>query len=43
MGEGNRVAGVTLLTFTKMPGPHAYTAWAVIGLAGLAKAVVGLF
>ena len=31
MGEGNRVAGVTLLTFTKMPGPHADTAWAVIG------------
>ena len=32
-----------MLTFTVRPGPHADTAWAVIGLAGLAKAVVGLF
>ena len=41
MGEGNRVASVTLFTFTKISGPHADTAcgW----LAGLAKAVVGLF
>ena len=31
MGEGNRVAIVTLFTFTKRPGPHADTAWAVIG------------
>ena len=31
MGEGNRVANVTLFTFTKMPGPHGHTAWAVIG------------
>ena len=23
MGEGNRVASVIMLTFTKMPGPHA--------------------
>ena len=32
MGEGNRVASVTLFTFTKRPGPHSYTAWAVVGL-----------
>ena len=25
-GEGNRVAIVTLFTFTKGPGPHAHTA-----------------
>ena len=41
MGEGNRVASVIMLTFTKMPGPmlpftnmpgpHADTAWAVVG------------
>ena len=44
MGEDNRVASVTLFTFTKRPSPHADTAWAVRGwLAGLAKAVVGLF
>ena len=24
MGEGNGVAGVIMLTFTKMPGPHAH-------------------
>ena len=30
MGEGNRLAGVTLFTFTIRPGPHADTAWAVI-------------
>ena len=45
MGEGNGVASVIMLTFTKMPGPHADTAWPVVGqlVAGLAKAVVGLF
>ena len=31
MGEGNTVTSVTLFTFTKRPGPHAYTAWAVMG------------
>ena len=31
MGEGNAVASVIMLTFTKMPGPHADTAWAVVG------------
>ena len=31
MGEGNVVASVTMLTFTKRPGPHADTAWAVVG------------
>ena len=31
IGEGNRVASVTLFTFTKRPGPHADTAWAVMG------------
>ena len=41
MGEGNGVASVTMLTFTKRPGPmltfkkrpgpHADTAWAVVG------------
>ena len=40
MGEGNGVASVfmltftkiyPILTFTKMPGPHADTAWAVVG------------
>ena len=33
-GEGNGVASVInviMLTFTKMPGPHADTAWAVVG------------
>ena len=49
MGEGNRVASVILFTFTLKPDPHAHKAcvkppppgfgW----LAGLAKAVVGLF
>ena len=29
MGEGNGVASVIMLT--KMPGPHADTAWAVVG------------
>ena len=24
MGEGNGVASVIMLTFTKMPGPHAH-------------------
>ena len=37
MGEGNGVASVIMLTFTKMPGPGCGC------LAGLAKAVVGLF
>ena len=31
MGVGDGVASVIMLTFTKMPGPHADTAWAVIG------------
>ena len=31
MGEGNGVASVAMLTFTKRPGPHADTAWAVVG------------
>ena len=31
MGEGNGVASVIMLTFTKMPGLHADTAWAVVG------------
>ena len=31
MGEGNGVASVIMLTFTKMLGPHADTAWAVVG------------
>ena len=31
MGEGNGVVSVIMLTFTKMPGPHADTAWAVVG------------
>ena len=31
MGEGNGVASVNMLTFTKMPGPHADTALAVVG------------
>ena len=31
MGEGNGDASVIMLTFTKMPGPHADTAWAVVG------------
>ena len=31
MGEGNGVASVIMLTFKKMPGPHADTAWAVVG------------
>ena len=31
MGEGNGVASVTMWTFTKRPGPHADTAWAVVG------------
>ena len=31
MGECNGVASVIMLTFTKMPGPHADTAWAVVG------------
>ena len=41
MGEGNGVASVIMLTFTKMPAPmltftkmtstHADTAWAVVG------------
>ena len=31
MGVGNGVASVIMLTFTKMPGPHADTAWAVVG------------
>ena len=51
MGEGNRVASVTLFTFTKSPNADFYKAaqppcshslgcdW----LAGLTKAVVGLF
>ena len=43
MGEGNGVASVIILTFTKMPGPHADTDWGCGWLAGLAKAVVGLF
>ena len=30
MGEGNRVASVIMLTFKKMPAPHAETAWAVV-------------
>ena len=39
MGKRKGVASVIMLSFTKMPGPHADTAW----LAGLAKAVVDLF
>ena len=32
MGEGNGVASVIImLTFTVRPGPHADTAWAVVG------------
>ena len=31
MGVGNGVASVIMLTFTKRPGPHADTAWAVVG------------
>ena len=31
MGEGNGVASVIMLTFTKMPSPHADTAWVVVG------------
>ena len=31
MGVGDRVASVIMLTFTKRPGPHADTAWAVVG------------
>ena len=35
MGEGNGVASVRclapMLTFTKMPGPNADIAWAVVG------------
>ena len=32
MGEGNGFASVIImLTFTVMPGPHADTAWAVVG------------
>ena len=30
MGEGNEVSSVFMLTFTKMPGPNADTAWAVV-------------
>ena len=29
--DGRGVASVIMLTFTKMPGPHADTAWAVVG------------
>ena len=53
MGEGNGVASVIMLTFTKMPGPHAdfYSearppcrhSLSCGWLADLAKAVVGLF
>ena len=44
MGEGNGVASVIImLTFTVRPGPHADTALGCGWLAGLAKAVVGLF
>ena len=53
MGEGNRVASVTLFTFTKRPSPHADFYKAAqppclhsLGcdwLADLVKAVVGLF
>ena len=31
IGEGNGVASVIMFTFTKMPGHHADTAWAVVG------------
>ena len=32
MGEGNGVASIIImLTFTVRPGPHADTAWAVVG------------
>ena len=31
MGEGNGVASIIMLTFTVRPGPHADTAWAVVG------------
>ena len=31
MGVGGRVVSVIMLTFIKRPGPHADTAWAVIG------------
>ena len=31
MGVGDGVASVTMLTFTKRPGPRADTAWAVVG------------
>ena len=31
MGVGDGVASVIMLTFKKMPGPHADTAWAVVG------------
>ena len=31
MGEGNGVASVNMSTFKKIPGPHADTAWAVVG------------
>ena len=31
MGVGDGVASVIMLTFTSEPGPHADTAWAVIG------------
>ena len=31
MGEGNGVASVIMLTITERPGPHADTAWAVVG------------
>ena len=31
MGVGDGVASVIMLTFTKRPGPHADTAWAVVG------------
>ena len=31
MGVGDVVASEIMLTFTKRPGPHADTAWAVVG------------
>ena len=31
MGEANGVASIIMLTFTVRPGPHADTAWAVVG------------
>ena len=53
MGEGNRVASVTLFTLTKKPSPHAHFykearppcshSLGCDWLAGLTKAMVGLF